>query len=932
MVKKILFYFVFLLTLKMNAQTLTSSLNGTFVSGIVGVNNTITVIDLFGDEAEVEFFLTNDDGSVVIDSYIDNNPNNGFSWDIDMGDFVPNLKVWAVFYDEAGDELGDTFDSALQFNVIEKPYWLFEGSVSDVVVNSNSGTISFLGNYPIYSFQQTISPSILGIGGRPLGIVGSFFFRVSYSFVDFQSPNITEANSRINLNLLNQKNYNQNISYDPNDCSIGGDFNLILNIERQFNSAEISLKTPKFKFPLGPTGVSISLDAGISLYATLTGQVVVGEQDGEFGFIEDGEEATRIVGLLNGKAYVRGELSALAGVVKVSGTIRGDARLGIGFEYMDTPEISYNSVFGGDLKLYGEACYKTFWGVGPSKCISSSNWYYGAFGDVSIFNKSNENDLLNFRTVTFRDTGRLALPDFHPQPSFGTKGNNLYVSWLEHEENLGYLLFSKLNSATNEFTDVKIVTSNTYSISNPKIALFPSGSAIITWSQNRYNDDNIPADFDEFDLIKSQDIWFAIYDINLDSIIYIERIEDDESGMQSGRAEGEAAVTIGENGDALLTWVVTSSNSDQSQIYYTHIVESIDGWEMTEPEPITILTGLNYNTNVVFTDENHALAVWINDIDADEDTYNSNLLYSVWDGNNWSTADVLVLNDGFTKLNELSIASNDGFVAFAWTSLLFDEDNLFENRIDMIIYDAVIQDWDLESLFTDRDSNYYFLKPITSISDLGFATICYQVIDMYADSTYIPNGELYLYAKNLYVSGEWEEIAENTFLCDTSTFIWELTSGFSVNNNYYVITQEYNDDGIVDSPLNGVKFGDPSLSMVLRGIKINDDLSVSDIEEPGNVSSGIKELNSRMLFKLNNIYPNPSHDITTIEYQLEKSGFVSLEIIDFFGNKIADLVNENLSQGIYKTLFTPSNIAGGVYYCRLTVNGKSLIKKIVFVK
>ena len=58
------------------------------------------------------------------------------------------------------------------------------------------------------------------------------------------------------------------------------------------------------------------------------------------------------------------------------------------------------------------------------------------------------------------------------------------------------------------------------------------------------------------------------------------------------------------------------------------------------------------------------------------------------------------------------------------------------------------------------------------------------------------------------------------------TFIWELTAGFSGENHYYTMTQEYNDNGIVTNPYNGVKFGDPDLSMVLRGIQINSDLMV----------------------------------------------------------------------------------------------------------
>ncbi len=695
----------------------------------------------------------------------------------------------------------------------------------------------------------------------------------------------------------------------------------------------MSFKTPKFKFPLGATGVKVSIDAGLTLYATLTGQIVIGESNGQWGFIDNGSQKTKIVGILNGKAFVRGEMSALAGAVKVSGSIEGEARIGIGFEYQNLPSIVSTGKYGGDIRLYGKACYKTFWGAGPSKCRESDNWYSDNFGDLDIFNKSNGSNIFqNYETYTFKDSGTLVLPDFHPQPSFGTRGDTLYAVWLEHIDNTGYMLFSRLDNSINEFTDEKIVVTNSNSISNPKVAILPSGSAIITWSQNRYDENSLPIGSDEFDLVQAQDVWFAIYDNDLDSIVYVQKLDDDESSAQSGRAEGEALVTVGDNNDAMITWVVTDAAATTSDIYFTHLTEMTDAWSITTPDILSDLTGTNSNVGVVYTDSASVLTVWVNDPDGDEDTYNSNMIYAEWNGNAWTPAQTLATNDGATKLNELSLASNDGYVAFAWTSSHFDANNEFENRLDMMVYDAVTDDWDMSSVFSDTDSNYYFQLPVASISKTGKATICYQVIDMYADTNYIPNGELYLYVKDLNAGGTWQEITENAYLCDTNTFIWDLTAGFAANDKYYVITQEYNDDGVVTNPVNGVKFGDPDLSLVLRGIQLNSDNTIGDIEEPGNISSGIKELNIRNDFRFLNAYPNPFNDVTVIEYQIENNANVQMEVFDFLGNKVAELVNSNMNAGIYKTIFKAGDLPGGVYFNRLTVNGRSQTRKLVLVK
>ncbi|NBX78931.1 MAG: T9SS C-terminal target domain-containing protein, partial [Flavobacteriales bacterium] len=429
-----------------------------------------------------------------------------------------------------------------------------------------------------------------------------------------------------------------------------------------------------------------------------------------------------------------------------------------------------------------------------------------------------------------------------------------------------------------------------------------------------------------------QDVWFAIYDNDLDSIVYVQKLDDDETSTQSGRAEGEALVTVGDNNDAMITWVVTDALAITSDIYYTHLTETTDAWEITAPDILSDLPGVNSNVGVVYTDSASVLTVWVNDPDGNEDTYNSEMIFAEWDGNSWTPAQTLATNDGATKLNELSLASNDGYVAFAWTSSHFDTNNEFENRLDMLVYDAVNQDWDMNSTFSDTDSNYYFQLPVASISKTGKATICYQVIDMYADTNYIPNGELYLFVKDLNATSDWQEITENAYLCDTNTFIWDLTAGFAANDKYYVITQEYNDNGVVTNPVNGVKFGDPDLSLVLRGIQLNSDNTVGDIEEPGNVSAGIKDLNSRTDFRFLNAYPNPFNDITVIEYQLENNANVQLEVYDFLGNKVAELVNTNLGAGIYKTIFKAGDLPGGVYFNRLTVNGRTITRKLVLVK
>ncbi|MEZ4764794.1 MAG: hypothetical protein R3C26_16945 [Calditrichia bacterium] len=56
-------------------------------------------------------------------------------------------------------------------------------------------------------------------------------------------------------------------------------------------------------------------------------------------------------------------------------------------------------------------------------------------------------------------------------------------------------------------------------------------------------------------------------------------------------------------------------------------------------------------------------------------------------------------------------------------------------------------------------------------------------------------------------------------------------------------------------------------------------------------------------FHLKQNYPNPFNPSTTIEFDLQESAFVTLEIYNVVGQKVRTLVKEQLQPGTYKSLF-----------------------------
>ncbi|MBK6506478.1 MAG: T9SS type A sorting domain-containing protein [Ignavibacteria bacterium] len=85
-------------------------------------------------------------------------------------------------------------------------------------------------------------------------------------------------------------------------------------------------------------------------------------------------------------------------------------------------------------------------------------------------------------------------------------------------------------------------------------------------------------------------------------------------------------------------------------------------------------------------------------------------------------------------------------------------------------------------------------------------------------------------------------------------------------------------------------------------------------------------------FRLHQNYPNPFNPVTAINFDLPKSGNVTLKIYDQLGSEVAVLVNEFKVAGSYSVNFNAEDLATGVYFYRLNFNGISEAKKMLLVK
>jgi hypothetical protein len=98
--------------------------------------------------------------------------------------------------------------------------------------------------------------------------------------------------------------------------------------------------------------------------------------------------------------------------------------------------------------------------------------------------------------------------------------------------------------------------------------------------------------------------------------------------------------------------------------------------------------------------------------------------------------------------------------------------------------------------------------------------------------------------------------------------------------------------------------------------------------------SGIETENSDIPidYELSQNYPNPFNPSTIINYQLPKSGYVSLIVFDVLGNEVAKLVEENKQSGKYEVTFDAPNLPSGVYFYTLSAGEFVSTKKMLLIK
>lgn len=882
-----------------NAQSITASLGWTnFVEGVSPVENAFVLSGAPSGTFSVSFYIDKYSGLPL---QIDNKGSDGWSKIFDMGNVQPGAKLNVVCLNLLGDTLASVTPQPI--TMIPRPEWLRTSTLSNVRVVGRR--VEFDAHYPIAGLLNSRVPdSVVGLKNRPF-LVSNAAANLAISY-DLDSRTSTVANPYIDLviNVFNQKVAQRKFPVPITGIQLDQDFNL------RYEAAD-SLQVPLFRLDIPTIYIPIAgfadleFDAGVSLWASLKGRVLVGNDGPLWGFVRNSDTVSGISAKVYGSGYVRAGIRVLYGALSVRGTLSIDGVLGGGFDYVSVPSVETNSYFGGAFSVSGKLSATAFWFISLGS-IGPKTLYQTSFGRLPARTiETNQQGFLKATTDAIDEA--YAMPDYQPQPSMTSRNQHVGAVWVDKQGTDGIIWYSGKSVQQTGFTTPTPVTRSQHSPGSPKISMGPDGSAFITWTQSRYTESTLPSGADLLDLLAAQDVWVAAYDGVLGTVGIPVRLPDDSSALNSGRADAEPRIGMLDDNTGLVVWMALTDARDGSELWYADLDRSGTNISTGTPKKVGVPSGTNRNPVLIPMAGGKALLLWVNQRNA-----TSSIESATWDGQQWSAPTAIVVAGEGESYDELAASITGTYGTMAWTKIQTDSTGLITAGVKGVTWDASTATWKTSDAYELRDTSLSFSTPQVSVSTDGRAILSYQATPRSPDSTVLDNGRRYIAVRDLSnLAGQWSAMPGFDFLSDTTSFVWEAQTSFSDNETLYLLTEEH---GAAVGSRGAVDFGDRKLGLKLRAIRLTSDLQVEDVNEPDVPTSSAPTAEEGSELEIS--YEQTGDGIQ-LSYRLAREGHVRIDIFDVMGRQLGAVLDDSLVRGSYRTLVATGGLSSGMYVVRV---------------
>ncbi|MCF8262696.1 MAG: T9SS type A sorting domain-containing protein, partial [Melioribacteraceae bacterium] len=188
--------------------------------------------------------------------------------------------------------------------------------------------------------------------------------------------------------------------------------------------------------------------------------------------------------------------------------------------------------------------------------------------------------------------------------------------------------------------------------------------------------------------------------------------------------------------------------------------------------------------------------------------------------------------------------------------------------------------------------------------------------------------------QNVIASAQWNKAKESIRLDGAGntlsyTALWDVSDLFA------------GDSVIVDST--SLFFVDPMFAdttngnfALVEGSELigaaSDGANIGDTRWGTTTAVGVEDGELPTEFKLSQNYPNPFNPTTTIQFALNKTGFVEVKIYNIIGQLVTTLANREFDAGIHKLQFDAGRLSSGIYIYNVQFDNKSETRKMLLLK
>lgn len=163
--------------------------------------------------------------------------------------------------------------------------------------------------------------------------------------------------------------------------------------------------------------------------------------------------------------------------------------------------------------------------------------------------------------------------------------------------------------------------------------------------------------------------------------------------------------------------------------------------------------------------------------------------------------------------------------------------------------------------------------------------------------------------------------------------------GYVIEGQHSHCQASNNQNSAAQKFINKFLFGDDSQNTKIRTSTINAsyDNYIKDWANHKIVNNGcggtgalIKDLSQENGYELSQNVPNPvENGETSISFNLQNDGYVSIVLYNSLGLKVMDIVSEQLSEGTYTKVINVESLASGIYHYVMNVNGFTLRNSMI---